>query len=159
MSGNSEMLPRRLYSISSDKIVISLEKEVYIMLRMKKTIKKEALEYQGIVTPVEMLVPVYKMEQVEENLVLVKEPCGPFVHKNFGVICMIAQDTTGKFGMIIKDQFFDELPKFVQEFVMQHEIGHFKNGHHLRGEKNKLPNFIRMFGITNGMEFAAYLPF
>lgn len=125
------------------------------MLKMKKVIKKEALKYQGIPTSVEMFVPGYKMEQLEENLILVKEPCGPFVHKNFGAICMLAPDATGKLGMIIKDQFFDELPKFVQEFFMHHEIGHFKNGHHLRGEKNKTPNLIRTFGISNGMEFSA----
>ena len=125
------------------------------MIKMKKIINKEALEYRSVPTFVEMFVPGYKMEQIEENLLLVKEPCGPFVHKNFGAVCMLTPDATGKLGMIIKDQFFDELPKFVQDFMIQHEIGHFKNKHHLRGDKNKIPNIIRTFGMTNKMEIKA----
>lgn len=125
------------------------------MLRMKKIIKKEAMEYQGIITSVEMFVPGYDMEQVEENLFIVKKPCGPFVHKNLGAVMMLALDATGKNGIIIKDQFFDQLPRFVQEFMINHEIGHFKNGHHLRGNKNKIPNIIRTFGVTNVLEIKA----
>lgn len=125
------------------------------MLKMKKEITREALKYQNVVTSVEMFVPASGMEQIADNLVLVKEPCGLFVHKNLGAICIITPDKTGKIGVIIKDQFFDLLPKFVQEFTMTHEIGHFENGHHLNGQKNKLPNFMRTFGISNQMEFEA----
>lgn len=125
------------------------------MLKMKKEITREALKYHNVVTSVEMFVPASGMEQIADNLVLVKEPCGPFVHKNLGVICIITPDKTGKFGMVIKDQFFDQLPKFVQEFTLSHEIGHFENGHHLNGQKNKLPNFMRTFGVSNQMEFEA----
>lgn len=125
------------------------------MLKMKKEITREALRYQNVITSVEMFVPASGMEWLDDNLVLVKDPCGPFVHKNLGVICIIAPDKTGKIGMIIKDQFFDLLPKFVQEFMMTHEIGHFENGHHLNGQKNKLPNLMRTFGVSNQMEFEA----
>lgn len=125
------------------------------MLKMKKEITRESLKYQNVVTSVEMFVPASSMEQIADNLVLVKEPCGPFVHRNLGAICIITPDKTGKIGIIIKDQFFDQLPKFVQDFTMMHEIGHFKNGHHLNGTKNRLPNFMRTFGISNQMEFEA----
>lgn len=127
------------------------------MIKMKRIIKKEALEYRSVPTFVEMFIPARIIEVLDTNLIFVKEQCGPFVHKNLGVICMLTVDKTGKIGVIVKDQFFDELPKFAQDFMIQHEIGHFKNGHMLEEERNKLhiANFMRLFGMASKVEFAA----
>lgn len=125
------------------------------MLKIKKEVVREMIEYRNIPTYVEMFVG--STTKMEDGLWLVDKPCGPFVHKIGGVIAALAIGRDMKTGLIIKDQFFDKVPEFVQRFILYHEIGHFKNGDvNIDNKKNlKIKNALRSFGISNDMEFNA----
>lgn len=125
------------------------------MLKMKKEAVREMIEYRNIPTSVEIFIG--DVTKMDDDLYLVNKPCGPFVHKNNGAIASVALATDMKSGLIIKDQFFDKVPKFVQRFVIYHEIGHYKNGDINPGNKHNLDKakILRSFGISNEMEFKA----
>lgn len=125
------------------------------MLKMKKEAVKEMLGYQNIPTSVEFFAG--KVTEMDDGLYLVDKPCGPFVHKSGGVIACVAIATDMKTGLIVKDQFFNRVPNFVQRFVLYHEIGHYKNGDiRIENKKNmKRKNALRSLGISNDMEFKA----
>ena len=125
------------------------------MLKIKKEAIREMIEYKNIPTSVEIFVG--SVTKMDDDLYLVDKPCGPFVHKSGGAIAVVDLGKDMKTGLIIKDQFFDKVPKFVQRFIVYHEMGHFKNGDVSAGNKKnlKIKNALRSFGISNDMEFNA----
>ena len=125
------------------------------MLKMKKEAVKEMIEYQNFPTPVEF--SVGKTTEIEDGLYIVDKPCGPYVHKSGGIIAVASLAKDMETVLIIKDQFFDKVPNFVQRFVLYHEIGHYKNGDvKIENKKNaKKKNILRSLGISNDMEFKA----
>lgn len=102
------------------------------------------------------------LELIDEknNIFSYTEDAGRTMHHIGGALAMATKLDFGSVihNVVLHDSGFNKLPNYVQEYMMQHEIGHIVNG-----DLEKVPNaksaqlilIGRSFGILPAMEVAA----
>lgn len=99
-----------------------------------------------------------KMIEMEEGIYLYNEPMDYFLHSKNIILCASTIVDFGDFkrNVIVYDTAFNELPKYVRDTCIYHEIGRIKNNdHNLNAKECRKLVIKRMIGILPKMEINA----
>lgn len=104
------------------------------------------------------------MEEIDDGIFIYKSPVDDYMHP-MGIVGAAAtkikfKTITGKeivCNTIVHDSAFEKLPKYVQRFLVSHEIGHIVNGDIDNLTEKESTNLIikRVLGILPTMEICA----
>lgn len=120
-------------------------------IKLKRKVFKDFIMYMNIITRYELYIAPHLLKEIDKNVYMVKDPSNEYVHKNGACFAVCTYDKYNENKYIIIDEFFNQLPKTVQNFVIYHEIGHITNNH----TYEKIGFIKRSFGLLTKNECEA----
>ena len=127
-------------------------------MKKEKLQIKSKISYNPIGAKLTMFYQNHCVE-IYDGIYMYDEPVDDYLHKQAMILCA---STTVDFGegpinLIVYDSKFKKCPKIMQEYAINHEIGHIINGDFKDMKKLERENKKRLLGILPDMEVQADL--